>query len=180
MIYDAAEDSYLLEKFVKKYSKNKSVLDMGTGTGIQALAAIQSGASKVLAADVNFQAVINARKLGIKAVQSRLFSHIKEKFDLIIFNPPYLPKDEREDKESALSTTGGFKGDEIIIKFLKNVKKHLNPHGFILLLVSSLTPRDEIITTLRKHSLKRKILAKKKLFMESIEVWKINHNKSFK
>lgn len=158
---------------MRKYSKNKSVLDVGTGTGMQALAAMQSGAFKVLASDINIQAVKNARNLGINAVQSNLFSNIKEKFDLIIFNPPYLPYDKREDKESSLSTTGGFKGDEIIIKFLNNVKNYINPHGFIILLVSSLTPRYNILSTLKKLSLKRRVLARKKLFMESIEVWKL-------
>ena len=174
MIYDAAEDSYLLEKFVRKYSKNKSILDMGTGTGILAIASIQSGADKVLASDINKGAVKKVKRLGINAIQSNLFSNINEKFDLIIFNPPYLPKDKREDKESALSTTGGKRGDEIIIRFLKNAKSHLNPNGFILLIVSSLTPRREIILTLKKLSLKKKVLERKNLFMESIEVWKIN------
>ena len=52
MIYEPAEDSYLLEKQVKKYSKHKRVLDIGAGSGIQALAAMNSGAKYVLAADI--------------------------------------------------------------------------------------------------------------------------------
>ena len=142
MIYEAAEDSYLLEKFVRKYSKNKKVLDVGTGSAILALSAIKSGAFKVTTSDINEEAVKNAKKLGINAIHSNLFSNIKDKFDLIVFNPPYLPYDKREDLESSISTTGGFKGNEKIIKFLKDVKAHLNPNGFVLLLISSLTPKE--------------------------------------
>ena len=40
-IYQPAEDSYLINQFVKQYAIGR-VLDMGTGSGIQALTAIKS------------------------------------------------------------------------------------------------------------------------------------------
>lgn len=49
MIYEPEEDSYLLEKYVKKLAKGK-VLDLGTGSGIQALAAKKT-CKEVKAAD---------------------------------------------------------------------------------------------------------------------------------
>ena len=52
IVYEPAEDSYLLQKFVKKLVKGK-VLDMGTGSGIQAL----SVKGDVLAVDINPEAV---------------------------------------------------------------------------------------------------------------------------
>ena len=76
MIYFPREDSYLLAKQVKKYAKNKSVLDIGTGSGILASAALQSGASAVLASDINKEAVDEVKKQGIQSVQSNLFSKI--------------------------------------------------------------------------------------------------------
>ncbi|MDP1695568.1 MAG: DUF2431 domain-containing protein [archaeon] len=173
MIYTPDEDSYLLEKYVKKYSKNKSFLDMGSGSGIQAKAAISAGASSVLASDINKEAVENLKSQGINAIHSNLFKNIKSKFDIIAFNPPYLPEDKQEDKESALVTTGGKKGDEIILKFLKQAKAHLNKNGTILLILSSLTPKNKIIPLLNKLSMSYKILENKKIFFESLEIWEI-------
>ncbi len=174
MIYLPGEDSYLLEKQVKKYAKGKSFLDMGSGSGIQTRAALSAGASSVLASDINESAVSSLKSKEIPAVHSNLFKNIKGKFDLIAFNPPYLPKDKKEDKESALATTGGKRGDEIILKFLKQSKKHLNKDGTILLIVSSLTPTDKILPLLKKLNLSYKVLETKKIFFESLEVWEIH------
>lgn len=173
MIYPPREDSFLLEREVKKYAKGKSFLDIGTGSGIQAKAAKQAGAKSVLAADINPESLKHLKVQGINVVKSNLFSNIKRKFDLIAFNPPYLPRDKREDKESALTTTGGKRGDEIIINFLKEAKNHLNNDGIILLVISSLTPRKNISSLLKKHSLDYKILSSQKFFFEELQVWKI-------
>lgn len=174
MIYTPAEDSYLLEKYVKKYSKNKSFLDMGSGSGIQIKSALSAGASYVLASDINQEVINKLKSENFNAIQSDLFKNIKEKFDIIAFNPPYLPKDKQEDKESALATTGGKRGDEIILKFLKQAKNHLNKEGFILLIISSLTPKNKIINLLNDLSMSYKLLETKKIFFESLEIWKIH------
>ena len=137
MIYTPREDSFLLEKQVKLYSKDKSVIDIGSGSGIQAKAAKLAGAKSVLASDINQEAIKHLKENGIKAIKSDLFENIKGKFDLILFNPPYLPKDKREDKENELTNSGGKRGDEIILRFLKQAADHLNKNGIILLLVSS-------------------------------------------
>ena len=173
MIYSPREDSYLLEKEVRKYAKNKRILDIGSGSGIQALAALKSGAKSVLCADIDFDAVGLLKKKGLDAVQSDLFSNVKGKFDLIIFNPPYLPFDKREDSQSELHTSGGKRGDEIIVRFLENVRKYLIKEGIILIVVSSLTPQNRILNILKKSRLSREIIAEEKFFMERLEIWKV-------
>lgn len=180
MIYQPSDDSYLLESQVKKYAKNKSCLDIGSGSGILAEACKEAQASSVLAVDINPESVKylknKFKNTNIKIIKSNLFQKVKSKFDLIIFNPPYLPLDSEEPKDSRLATTGGKKGDEIILKFLNQAKHHMNKHSIILLLLSSLTPRIRIITLLSKLSLKHKTLAEKRLFMEKLEIWEIKHN----
>lgn len=173
LIYNPREDSFLLEKEVKKFSKNKSFLDLGCGSGIQGKAALQSNAKSVLFADISKDAITEIKKQGFSAVQSNLFSKIKGKFEVISFNPPYLPEDKREDKESALATTGGKKGDEVILRFLKQAKKHLEKNGIILLVVSSLTPKNKIEQVLKKEKLKKEVISQKSFFFEKLEVWKI-------
>ena len=177
MIYEPREDSFLLEKEVKKAAKRKIVLDMGSGSGIQAKAAISAKAKSVLASDINKEAVESLKKQGIDAIQSNLFSNIKGKFDVIVFNPPYLPKDRREDSDSSLATTGGKRGDEIILRFLKSSKDHLNENGIILIIMSSLTPEKKILALLKKQKLNREVISSQKLFFETLEVWKLQVSK---
>lgn len=174
MVYEPSDDSFLLEEQVKKLSKNKKFLDMGTGSGIQAIAAANSGAVKVVAVDIDKEAVKEAKTKGVYAIKSDLFQNVKGKFDVIVFNPPYLPFDEREDRQSAKETTGGKKGDELILRFLKQVKKHLEKNGKILLLISSLTPKEKIIKLLKQKKMSFKVLAKKNYFFESLEVLEIS------
>jgi release factor glutamine methyltransferase len=169
MIYEPSDDTFLLAEQVKKLVQGK-VLDLGTGSGYLAEIAIKNNC-QVLAADINKECVTYCNNKGIKTIQSDLFSNIKDKFDYIIFNPPYLPEDKDEDEESKLVTTGGKNGNEIIIKFFKQVKSHLNPNGKILILVSSLTPDAEQI--LKSNDLKYKELSNKKLFFEELKVYLI-------
>jgi release factor glutamine methyltransferase len=165
-IYKPQEDSYLFEDFIKKYlSKHKvnSYLDMGTGSGILSKTALKFINKKnILAADINPKAVKLLKKNKFDAIKTNLFSKIKDKFDLITFNAPYLPLDPREPKSSQVATTGGKRGDEISIKFIRQAKKHLNKNGKIFLLISSLTPTDKL------KKFKYKIVARKKIFMEEL------------
>jgi len=163
MIYEPAEDSFLIKKYIKYYAKGK-ILDMGAGSGILADEALKYS-KDVLAADID-QEVIN--KLNIKKIKSDLFENIKEKFDLIIFNPPYLPKDKMEPKETALATTGGKKGYELIKRFFKQVKNHLNKNGKILIVFSSLTNKAKVDQTIKENNFKFRLLEKKKIDFEEL------------
>lgn len=167
MIYEPREDSDLLKKWVKKLVTGK-VLDMGTGSGVQARAALEK-TSDVLAADINPECVEHAKKQGIKVILSNLFENISDKFDWIIFNPPYLPEDLDEPEDSKLATTGGVEGNEIIIEFLKQAKYHLNENGKILIVISSLTgePQELFI------DYSWKVLETEKLFFEELTVFEL-------
>ncbi|MBS3108106.1 methyltransferase [Candidatus Woesearchaeota archaeon] len=170
-MYEPEEDSYLLEKQVKKYAKKgMKVLDLGTGSCIQALAAKENGA-EVLAADINPEAVNLAKAKGIESIKSDLFSKVKGKYDLIILNPPYLPEEAYEDKATKLFTTGGKQGHELIERFLKEAKKHLNKDGMILLVFSTLTGNVENL--FKKYDYEFKKLDSKKVFFEEIFVYEL-------
>lgn len=173
MIYEPREDSFFLQKVVKQEVKSTDkVLDMGTGSGIQAITA--SGVSDdITAADINPECIKQLKNPKIKTIQSNLFENINDKFDLIIFNPPYLPKDSNEPEDSALTTTGGEKGSEIIEEFLKQAKEHLTKNGRILLLYSSLSGNIEDIA--KKENYGFRLIATEKLSFEELFVAFLNN-----
>jgi len=73
-----------------------------------------------------------------------------------------LPEEKDEPKDSMRATTGGKKGDEISLRFLKKARAHLKKGGRIFLLVSSLTPLNKI------KKFKPKVAAEENLFMEKL------------
>ncbi len=180
-LYEPAEDSFLIKKYVKKYSKG-IVLDMGTGSGIQAEeAAASKKVVKVFAVDINEEAIKycirHQKSQKIIFAMSDLFRLFKKdrryigtKFDTIIFNPPYLPNDPKI-KDKALF--GGKKGYELICKFLHECKKFLKPKGKILLLFSSLTSKPTLDNFLLKNHWKFKELDKQHIFFENLFVYLI-------
>lgn len=145
MVYEASEDSFLLQRWVERLCPGKSVLDMGTGTGIIAITAARSGARRVVALDIDKFAIEQAKiaaklkNVNVDFRVSDLFSSILEgeTFDIIVFNPPYLPKDER--LQGDVDLTGGEVGNELSVRFLKEAKTYLTKSGFILLICSSIS-----------------------------------------
>ena len=167
MIYEPREDSFLLQKYVDKYSRGK-VLDIGTGSGIQALTAMKK-TKDVLAVDIDEYSVIYARSKGVNAIQSDLFQSVNGKFDLIIFNPPYLPKDIKEKKEVARLVSGGKEGKELIEEFFSKVRNYLNEGGRILLAFSSLS--GDVLDCIKKNGFNYKKLAEQSFFFEKLFVY---------
>jgi len=170
MVYPVSEDSLFFAQFLENYVrelKNKDIkyCDMGSGSGILAEAVLKQGVKKqnILCVDIDTEAVNGLRKKGFNAIKSDLFDKVKEKFDLISFNAPYLPQHEYDNKKD---TTGGKKGDETALRFIKQAKKHIKENGKIFVLVSSLTPLMEI----KKHC---KFVARKKLFFEELLIFEV-------
>ena len=176
-IYEPREDSFLLQSLIKEYAFGR-VLDMGTGFGIQALKAAESKqVIEVLAVDINPQAIeqlnqiIKEQKIRkIQAEVSDLFSKVHGKFDLIIFNPPYLPQDKGIEDDALY---GGKKGWELSEKFLQQASKHLVPKGRILFLFSSLTHKNKIDEIIGNNLFEFKEIAREKFAFEELYIYLI-------
>ncbi len=174
-IYEPREDSTLLERYVRQYA-NGNVLDIGTGSGIQAITAANSNKVKsVLATDIQKSVIEYCKKCiknrKITFMVSDLFENIPDKkFDTTIFNPPYLPQ---ELKVKDLTLEGGKKGYEVIEKFLNNVNNFLKPDGIILTIFSSLTKKEKIDEFIRNNLLEFELLEKQHYFFEDLYAYKI-------
>ena len=173
-IYLPNEDSYLLSETLRKRipellkeNYEPKILEIGIGSGIQLETLKNIGVKNIFGSDINAKAVKICRSKGFNCVKSDLFNRIKGKFDIIIFNPPYLPLDGSEPKESRMATTGGKNGSEIINNFLRQAKNYLNENGKIFLLTSSLT------IGINWKDYEKKLISKKKLFFEELFVWEL-------
>lgn len=172
MIYKPREDSYLLASAVKKYAYG-IVLDMGTGTGFLAeVAAKNKNVKKVIAVDIDKEAIEYCKNhisnSKIKFVESDLFSNIHNKFDTIIFNPPYLPSENTD-----IAIDGGIHGYELIARFFSVVNSFLKPNGIILMVFSSLTNKKQVNSIIKKNGFNYKLLNKIHIFFEDIFIYLI-------
>lgn len=165
MIYEPAEDSFLLRKHV--YFTGKKVLDMGTGSGILSIEALNRG-NEVTAVDINPEAIETLQPYSdrMKIIQSDLFENVKGKFDVILFNAPYLPT-EGED----VIWDGGPDGRRVIETFSKQFSDHLNEGGRVLMLISSLTGIEETLALF--ENFETRILEKQKIPWEELALIEI-------
>ena len=172
-VYMPKEDSELIAGVIEKLDiYNKNCLEIGCGSGFLSIIMAQRKAF-VISVDINNEAVVATKhnaeqnKAKINAFVSDLFENVKGTYDLIIFNPPYLPVD---DWETDVAYAGGKTGRDIIERFIKDVKSYLNPGGVVLLLISSLTGEKEVLDTFKKYGMKTRAVARQKIPWEELIV----------
>lgn len=184
-VYQPEADTYLLlEVALKEIRSGDRILEVGTGSGYIAagiMGLIQSQlegndeSSFVVGTDINPHAVRCAREKGVEVVRTRLFDGLRGSFDLIVFNPPYLPTLNEEKIEDWLehALDGGPDGRAVLSRFAKEVGMVLAPGGRVLLLISSLTGEEAVIENFTKLSYKVEIVTKRRVFDEELIVFRI-------
>lgn len=145
-------DTVSLRKLIRETPvvKGKRVLEIGTGSGLLSLCALQAGASYVVATDVNPNAVANARynveALGaeerfevrqVSESERAAFAVIRddERFDLIISNPPWVDRKPGRIEDYALYDEAFL----LMRTLFEGLPKHLNPGGKALLAYGSVS-----------------------------------------
>ncbi|MCL4373629.1 MAG: methyltransferase [Candidatus Marsarchaeota archaeon] len=167
-VYEPREDSYLLAQMVEKYAFG-SVLDLGTGSGIQGIVAAKKGCNVVFS-DIDEKALECAKENAVlngvtgTFVESDMFSSIKGAFNTIIFNPPYLPEDGSSKGSEDIALDGGYDGRKYIDIFLKEYKNHIANEYAALWLESSLNSYENDVAG------NAKIVASSRLFFEELVV----------
>ncbi|MDP7423178.1 MAG: methyltransferase [bacterium] len=154
-VYSPREDTFLVIDNIV-LTPNIRFLEIGVGTGLISIFAAKRGAI-VEGTDINPAAVGNAKhNTATNDVNARfhcgdLFEGISGKFDLIVFNPPYLPISEGDKlqkwEEEAL--IGGHYGVETSIRFLEKCPEYMNRDCIIYLVLSSLGDTDRLTERFR-------------------------------
>jgi release factor glutamine methyltransferase len=172
-VYDPGDDSFLLvEAALREARPGEKVLEIGTGSGIVSL--FVKDIADVVATDINPEAARNARLNGVRVIRTDLFNGICGKFDLVIFNPPYLPTADEERLSGWLNRAfdGGPTGRGEIVRFLRHADQILAPGGRVLLVISSLTGIEETEKLFGEHGFSVQALCSKKVSFEKLVVLK--------
>jgi len=183
-VYSPQEDTYLLLRAaLKEAGPDDVALEIGCGSGLISQE-VAPRVKSILATDINPHAVRMAKAKGIEVVRADLFSGLRGKFALILFNPPYLPTTDLERTEQWINFAldGGEDGRKTICRFLKELSGHLCPGGRALLLISSLTGLHEVRSMAEAMGLDVREVARGRCFFELLHVLRLEvaHNHQVK
>lgn len=174
-IYPPAEDTRLLQRVALQEARAEDMaIEIGCGSGL-ICRELASKVKSIVATDISPHATSWVKSQGFEVVRADLFRGIEARFDLVIFNPPYLPTCEAERSSGWLNAAldGGATGRDAIFAFLEQLGSHLSPGGRALLLISSLDGLEEIWEKARAEGLEVSLKATERCFFEQLHVLEV-------
>ncbi len=177
-VYRPSDDTFLLAEAVAKEARpGLRFLEVGCGAGLVSLVAARAGCI-VTCTDANPHAVAlaahNAKQNGLQAhaVETDLLAGVAGPFDLVAFNPPYLPTDpgERLPGVINLAFDGGRDGNETVLRFAQQLAR-LEPMPAVVLVVhSSLSDPGPLRSRMAALGYANDVVAEQGLDFESLTV----------
>ena len=139
---------------------------------------VNRSSSYVTATDINYNALELAEKNfklnnidTIKLEFGDMFEPVKDKkFDVILFNTPYLPTDSDDIINDDLNYAfdGGLDGRKVIDRFINEVSNHLNDKGIVQIIQSSLSDNDRTLDMFDRNGFVAEIAKSESFFFEKI------------
>lgn len=176
-----ADTEILVEEVIKIAQKNnaKKILDMCTGSGAIAVSlAKYLPKAQITAVDISEKALKIAKKNAktnkvenqITFVVSNLFENLqKEKYDIIVSNPPYIKKEELKTldkevkKEPMLALDGGIDGLDFYKAIIKQNDDYLKFDGYLCFEIGY-NQKADVIELIKREDRYTDICSKKDLF----------------
>lgn len=159
---------------------NEKVLELGSGSGIILAYMLLEGASYGLGIDVNPDACISTiLTLAVNKVYDKsdviLCDRLKcvedceELFDIVVFNPPYLPGTP-SNSWIDIATLGGPTGKEVLLSVLESLWKITKTNGRIYTVFSEPPSASRLLEEIRRLGLRINRLRQRKFFYETLHV----------
>jgi len=173
LFYEPREDTFLLIKCMK-IKPGEKVLEIGCGSGVVSKKAAEMRGI-VFCCDINPYAVEETKRitngLNVKVFHGNLFDPFENmKFDVILFNPPYVVTEETEEDNSliGLSWNGGKDGRKLIDPFLGNFDKYLRDSGRVYLIHPDYCNLEKTRKILNQKGFKFDIIGSISFFFERL------------
>ncbi len=202
-VYSPHDDTDLISEFmlewIKKFDSTKEnlrlkpirILEIGYGPGTISLLIIShllknkvnfyhagTEISPLAVETANYNAKLNKLESLVNFLDGNLFEPLNTKelnkpYDLILFNPPYLPSEPDIINESNrqlidLAWDGGSSGNEVLLEFLNHLSPYLRNNGEILFITSSLVNKKAIEQALETQNIQILEQKTKHVFFEDI------------
>ena len=164
---------------IAKKTNGKKILDLCTGSGAIAISlAKYIEKSEITAIDISPEAIKIARKNAImnnvenqiKFIESNLFENVKkEKYDIIVSNPPYIKKSEipilekQVQKEPVIALDGGIDGLDFYRKIVRQSYEYLKYKGYLCLEIGY-DQKDDVVELLKNGEMYSNVYFKKDLY----------------
>jgi len=166
--YLPAEDTYLLRDSLERFS-GRSCLEIGFGSG-----AVLESASKrfshAVGTDVmDLQDAKLALGSGELVLADRAACFREGIFELVFFNPPYVPSAQIED----VTVDGGPSGIDVAVSFLEDALRVLEKDGTIVALLSDEGDVAAFLSHCEDLGLEVESVAEKRVFYEKLSVFTI-------
>ena len=141
----------LFDNWLQRYKgSKKSAIDVGIGSGILSFQMMKHGFQKVFGTDSNPNAIIGLTEFMGDTKLSRkieldfghLFGKWEKETELIVFNPPWLPKSQDFDNiDDAI-----YYNKDLFPDFFTEAKQRLLPDGKLVIMFSNLAQITNITT----------------------------------
>jgi methylase of polypeptide subunit release factors len=113
-------------------------------------------------------ALLNGIENRLEVLEGDLFAPVRNRrFDIILFNPPFLQGTPRNDADRAWRST------DVAPRFAAELRNHLVPSGFALVLLSSFGGASEFVKHFHRHDLELTVVAEREYINEKLILAKL-------
>lgn len=170
---------FLLSHLEKFSIQGKTILELGAGTGLISIYCSKQGAN-VTATDISKKAIENIslnsemNNCNLRVIESNLFEKIPiQLFDLIVINPPYFPKQAKNEEEFAWFCGENY---EYFQKLFNSIGTYFTEQSKVLIVLSEVTDIEKIASIAKDYSLNFEVAEKRKFWGELNFIYSIKKN----